>query len=68
MSAGLDSSLRAFSIFSERLNRNLGTASHNRKLSKKKGVRKDPNKMKPIVDFTAGIDWNHLIRRLNRFI
>ncbi|CAG2122957.1 unnamed protein product, partial [Medioppia subpectinata] len=53
LSAGLDSSLRAFSIFSERLNRNLGVASYNRKVFKKKGVRKDPKRMKPIIDFTA---------------
>jgi hypothetical protein len=33
----------------------LGSASYNRKLAKKKGVRRDPNKMQPIVDFTTGI-------------
>ena len=54
LSAGLDASFRVFHIFSERLNRNLGFASYNRKVAKKKGVRRDPNKMKPIVDFTAG--------------
>ncbi|XP_054162856.1 WD repeat-containing protein 36-like [Oppia nitens] len=53
LSAGLDSTLRAFSIFSERLNRSLGVASHNRKLSKKRGNRYDVYRMKPIIDFTA---------------
>lgn len=72
LSAGLDSTLRAFSIFSERLNRNFGIASYNRKVSKKKGIRKDTHKMKPIVDFTAETtrekEWDGIAachRRLN---
>ena len=60
LSAGLDSSFRMFHIYSERLNRNLGVASYNRKVAKKKGDLKHPNKMKPIVDFTAGIEFSRI--------
>lgn len=54
LSAGLDSTLRCFSVLSERLNRNFGFASFNRKKAKKKGARRDENKMPPIVEFTTG--------------
>ena len=54
LSAGLDSTLRCFSTLSERLNRNFGFASYDRKHAKKIGVSRDPNRMPPIADFTTG--------------
>lgn len=54
LSAGLDSTLRCFSTLSERLNRNFGFASFNRKKAKKMGAKRDDNKMPPIVEFTTG--------------
>ncbi|RWS08175.1 WD repeat-containing protein 36-like isoform X2 [Dinothrombium tinctorium] len=53
LSAGLDSNFRCFSTYSERLNRNLGQASFNRKLAKKQGVKKEALKMPPIIEFTT---------------
>lgn len=53
LSAGLDSTLRSFSTVADQMNKSLGQASYNRKVAKKKGIRNDPGKMPPIVDFTA---------------
>lgn len=53
LSAGCDSTLRMFSIYSERLNRNLGTASFQRKSAKRHGIQNDPYKMPPITEFTV---------------
>lgn len=53
LSAGQDSSLRVFSTVTDLLNRSLGHASFNRKLSKKHRVSEDPVRMPPIVDFTT---------------
>ena len=53
LSAGQDSSLRVFSTVTDILNRSLGHASFNRKLSKKHRVAEDPVRMPPIVDFTT---------------
>lgn len=65
ISAGLDSTLKAFSIYSERLNRNFGTASYNRKLAKKKGVHRDTNIMNPIIDFSIETvrekEWDNIV-------
>lgn len=54
LTSGLDGSLRCYSTLSERLNRNFGFASFDRKYAKKVGVARDPNKMPPIVDFATG--------------
>ncbi|KAH9497868.1 WD repeat-containing protein 36, variant 4 [Dermatophagoides farinae] len=65
LSAGLDSTLRSFSIYSERLNRSLGLASANRKLAKKRGIKNDTNVLLPIVDFAAEPlrekEWDNLV-------
>jgi len=53
LSAGQDSSFRAFSTVADLLNKNLGHASFNRKLSKKHRVTEDPVRMPPIIDFTT---------------
>lgn len=53
LSGGLDASLRAFFIYSERKSRNLGTASYNRKAAKKKGVHRDTAVMPAIVELAA---------------
>jgi len=53
VSAGQDSSLRVFSTVADLLNRSLGHASFNRKLSKKHRVTEDPVRMPPIIDFTT---------------
>ena len=53
LSAGQDSSLRVFSTVTDYLNRNLGHASFNRKLSKKHKVSEDPVRMPHITDFTT---------------
>ena len=53
MSAGQDSSLRVFSTVTDLLNKSLGHASYNRKLSKKHRVSEDPVRMPPILDFTS---------------
>lgn len=54
LSAGLDSSLRAFSTVADLLNRNLGTAHYNQKKAKKIGSSKAGSKMPPIVAFSSG--------------
>lgn len=54
LSSGLDSTLRAFSIYSQRLNKSLGFGSFDRKHAKKIGVHRDPRKMPPIIEFTYG--------------
>ncbi|OTF78295.1 WD repeat-containing protein 36-like protein, partial [Euroglyphus maynei] len=65
LSAGLDSTLRSFSIYSERLNRSLGLASANRKLAKKRGAQNDTNVLLPIIDFSAEPirekEWDNLV-------
>ena len=53
LSAGQDSSLRVFSTVTDYLNRSLGHASYNRKLSKKHKVTEDPVRMPHITDFTT---------------
>lgn len=53
LSAGLDSTLRSFSTKGDNLNKNLGQASYNRKITKKKGLLNDPLKLPPITDFTS---------------
>ncbi|XP_055378028.1 WD repeat-containing protein 36 [Condylostylus longicornis] len=54
LSSGEDSSMRIFCLLSESLNKGLGRASYNRKISKKKGNRvNDPLIMPPIVHFTS---------------
>ncbi|RWS24154.1 WD-repeat protein-like protein [Leptotrombidium deliense] len=72
LSAGLDSNFKCFSTWSERLNRSLGQASFNRKLSKKMGVKKEHLKMPPITEFAAELtrekEWDNIVachRRLN---
>lgn len=77
LSAGLDSTLRAFSIYSERLNRSLGTASFSRKQTKKKGVRRETalgHVLAPVTQFdyvtTREEDWDNIvaIHRDTRFV
>jgi len=53
LSAGQDSSLRVFSSVTDYLNRSLGHASYNRKVSKKHKVSEDPVRMPHITDFTT---------------
>ena len=53
-SLGLDSTLRSFSTEVDSMNKNLGQASYNRKVAKKKGIKYDPGKMPPIIDFASG--------------
>ena len=53
LSAGSDSSLRVFSTVTDLLNKSLGHASFNRKLSKKHRVAEDPVRMPPITEFTT---------------
>ena len=53
LSAGQDSSLRVFSTVADLLNRSLGHASFNRKLSKKHRVAEDPVRMPAITEFTS---------------
>ncbi|KAK4337417.1 hypothetical protein RND71_043874 [Anisodus tanguticus] len=55
ISSSLDCTLRNFSIYSERLHKNLGTATTNRKLAKRLGSDKDPYKLSPITDFAFEI-------------
>lgn len=65
LSSGMDSTLRCFSTLSERLNRNFGYASYNRKYAKKVGAKKDPNKMPPVVSFcseeTRAKEWDNIV-------
>jgi len=64
LSAGLDSSLRIFSTVTDILNKSLGHASFNRKVSKKHKVTEDPVRMPPIVDFTTNttreMEWDNI--------
>lgn len=53
LSAAEDSSLRVFSTVTDLLNKSLGVASFNRKLSKKHKQIENPVKMEPIIDFTS---------------
>lgn len=65
LSSGLDSTLRCFSTLSERMNRNFGYASYNRKYAKKVGAKKDPNRMPPVISFcseeTRAKDWDNIL-------
>lgn len=64
LSAGQDSSMRIFSTVTDLLNKSLGHASFNRKLSKKKKVQDDPVRMPPVVDFTTEttreMEWDNI--------
>ncbi|GFS88390.1 WD repeat-containing protein 36 [Nephila pilipes] len=53
LSAGRDSTLKSFSTEAVYLNKSLGHASYNRKTAKKVGVKQDPLKMLPIMDFCS---------------
>lgn len=53
LSAGEDSSLRLFSTVTDILNKDLGRASYNRKVSKKKNKKLDRKVMPPITRFTS---------------
>ena len=55
LSAGQDSTVRAFSTQHDRLNRSLGRASYNKKRSKKQGLRLDQFKMPPVVALASGL-------------
>lgn len=54
LSAGLDSSLRAFSTVADLLNRNLGTAHRNQNKARRVGSKKAHDKLPPICDFFSG--------------
>ena len=54
LSAGLDSSLRAFSTVADLLHKNLGMAHYNQKKAKKVGPAKAGDKMPPIMTFSSG--------------
>ena len=60
LSAGQDSTLRAFSTVADVLNRNLGQASWNRKKAKRVGIKHDPGKLPPITKFDSGLYPSHL--------
>ncbi|KAM7362233.1 WD repeat-containing protein 36 [Cochliomyia hominivorax] len=65
LSSGEDSSLRAFSVVSETLNKSLGKASYNKKASKKKNrFQKDNHRMPPIIEFTTELtrekEWDNI--------
>lgn len=54
LSSGEDSSLRIFNTLNEQMNKSMGKASYNRKISKKRGrFVEDPLQMPPIVEFTS---------------
>ncbi|KAI8130595.1 WD repeat-containing protein 36 [Lucilia cuprina] len=60
-----DSSLRAFSVISETLNKSLGKASYNKKASKKKNrFQEDNHRMPPIIEFTTELtrekEWDNI--------
>ncbi len=55
LSAGLDSSLRAFSTVADLLHKNLGTAHYNQKKAKRLGPEKAGPKMPAIFDFSSGL-------------
>ena len=58
LSAGLDSSIRAFSTVADLLHRNLGTAHQNQNKARRVGSDKAGSKLPPIVDFSSGEDLN----------
>ncbi|XP_023292221.2 WD repeat-containing protein 36 [Lucilia cuprina] len=65
LSSGEDSSLRAFSVISETLNKSLGKASYNKKASKKKNrFQEDNHRMPPIIEFTTELtrekEWDNI--------
>ncbi|XP_063887583.1 WD repeat-containing protein 36-like [Scylla paramamosain] len=53
LSAGEDSSMRLFSTVTDIVNKNLGRASYNRKISKKKNMNLDRKVMPAIMRFTS---------------
>ncbi len=61
LSAGLDSSIRAFSTVADLLHRNLGTAHQNQNKARRVGSDKAGSKLPPIVDFSSGEDLNLLL-------
>lgn len=65
LSSAGDSTLRIFNIQTEQFNKNLGKASYNRKISKKRGRGiEDPLKMPPIIQFTSEVsrekEWDNI--------
>jgi len=64
LSAGQDSSMRIFSTVTDILNKSLGHASFNRKLSKKHKSMEDPVRMPPVIDFTTEtsreMEWDNI--------
>jgi len=64
LSAGQDSSMRVFSTITDILNKSLGHASYNRKLSKKHRTTEDPVRMPHVVDFTTEttreMEWDNI--------
>lgn len=64
LSAGQDSSLRAFSTITDLLNKSFGHASWNRKRSKKHKLSEDPCRLPPILDFTTEttreMEWDNI--------
>ena len=65
LSSAGDSTLRIFNTQTEMFNKNLGKASFNRKISKKRGRGvEDPLKMPPIFEFTSEItrekEWDNI--------
>ncbi|XP_077863349.1 WD repeat-containing protein 36-like, partial [Saccoglossus kowalevskii] len=53
LSAGQDSTLKSFSTEHDKHNKNLGQASMNRKLAKRKGIKYDEYKLPPITVFAS---------------
>ncbi|XP_077993533.1 WD repeat-containing protein 36-like [Glandiceps talaboti] len=53
LSAGQDSTLKLFSTEHDKYNKNLGQASMNRKVAKKKGIKYDEHKLPHITAFAA---------------
>ena len=65
LSSGPDGTLKSFSTLSQKLDRNFGCATFNRRLAKKVGHRKDPNRMSEIVIFAAEAtrekEWDNVV-------
>lgn len=59
LSAGLDSSLRAFSTVADILHRNLGTAHRNQNKARRVGSEKAGGKLPAIFDFASGRDFQY---------
>ncbi|XP_014768980.1 WD repeat-containing protein 36 [Octopus bimaculoides] len=64
LSAGLDSTLRSFSLVHDKYNKSLGQASYYKKKSKREKL-KDKYVMSPIFDFAAEVrresDWDNIV-------